>query len=159
MEIICRECYNEIDISSGYPEHELMNHSYFFHENLMIRCTKCMQRIYSSYHFLDKFKDKCTNIITSVHSYIDYTNISDSNDNNDNNEDDKDGVLNKVLNELKDNLKEGLKEYIRTNLKQEVINELKLEIKNEIKKKLKMLILRIHLKNLNQLGLVVFACI
>ena len=129
IEIKCRECNNEIDSSSGYPEHELMSHRYLFHKFLMVRCTKCMQRIYSVYHTLDKCKDKRTNIITSVHSYINYTNIINSNDNVDNKKDDKD-YLNKVLNDLKDNFKEDLKEYIRTNLKQKIINELKLEIKN-----------------------------
>ena len=133
MKVICRECNNEIDTSSGYPEHELMDHYNIFHKNLMVRCTKCMQRIYSSYHFNGKCKDNRTNITSSTHSYIDYTNINNSNDNIDNNKDD----LNKVLNELKDNIKEDLKEYIRTNLKQEIINELKLEIKNEIKKEVK----------------------
>ena len=135
MRVICRECNNKNDISSGYPEHELMDHYNIFHKNVMVTCTKFIQRIYSGYHFLDKCKDKRTNIITSVHSYIDYTNIINSNDNIDDNKDDKNDGLNKVLNELKDNIKEDLKEYIRTNLKQEIINELKLEIKNEISEK------------------------
>ena len=26
MEIVCRYCNNEIDTSTGYPEHELMSH-------------------------------------------------------------------------------------------------------------------------------------
>ena len=140
MRVICRECNNEIDTSSGYPEHELMEHNNIFHKNLMVRCTKCMQRIYSDYHFKDRCIDNRTGLISSVHSYIDYINIydNDSNDNIDINEDDKNYDLNNVLNELKDNIKEDLKEYIRSNLKQEIINELKLEIKNEIKKKLKM---------------------
>ena len=133
MRVICRECNNKINTSSGYPEHELMDHYSIFHKILMVRCTKCMQRIYSGYHSLDKCKDKRTNFITSVHSYFDYTNINNSNDNIDKNEDDKDDDLNKSLNELKDDIKEDLREYIRTNLKQEIINELKLEIKNEIK--------------------------
>ena len=133
MEIVCRECNNEIDTSSGYPEHELMDHYNIFHKNLMVRCTKCMQRIYSGYHFKDRCIDKRTGLISSIHSYINYTNIINSNDNFDNNKDDKDD-LNKFLNELKDNIKEDLKEYIRINLKQEILNELKLEIKNEIKK-------------------------
>ena len=136
MRVICRECIIEIDTSSGYPELELMDHYKIFHKSLTVRCTKSMQRIYSGYQFLDKCKDKRTNIITSVHSYIDSTNIYNSNDNFDN-KDDKDDDLNKALNELKENIKEDLKEYVRTNLKQETINELKLEIKNEIKKRLK----------------------
>ena len=136
MEIVCREFKNEIDTSSGYPEHELMDHYKIFHKNLMVRCTKCMQRIYSGYHFKDRCIDKRTGLISSIHSYINYTNIINSNDNIDNNKDDKD-ELNKVLNELKDNIKEDLKEYNRINLKQEIINELKLEIKNEIKKEVK----------------------
>ena len=140
MRVICRECNDKIDISSGYPEHELMDHYNTFHKNLMVRCTKCMQRIYSGYHFLDKCKDNLTNFITSVHRYFDYTNFNNSNDNIDNNKDDKDDDLNKVLNDLKDNIKEYLKEYIRTKLKQEINNELKLEIKNEIKKVFKITI-------------------
>ena len=143
MRVICRECNNEIDTSSGYPEHELMDHYNIFHKTLVVRCTKCMQRIYSGYHFKDRCIDNRTGLISSVHSYIDYINIydNDSNDNIDINKDDKDDKnydLNKFLNELKDNIKEDLKEYIRTKLKQEINNELKLEIKNEIKKKLKM---------------------
>ena len=105
----------------------------------MVRCTKCMQRIYSGYHFKDRCIDKRTGPISSVHSYIDYTDIND-NDSNDNiniNKVDKDDDLNKVLNELKNNIKEDLKEYTRLNLKQEIINELKLEIKIEIKKEVK----------------------
>ena len=121
MRVICRECNNKIDTSSGYPEHELMDHYNIFHKNLMERCAKCMQRLYSDYHFLDKCKVKRTNIITSVHSYIDYTNINNSNNNIDKNEDDKDDDLNKALKELKDNIKEDLKQYIRTNLKQKII--------------------------------------
>ena len=141
MRVICRECNNEIDTSSGYPEHELMDHYNIFHKNLMVRCTKCMQRIYSGYHFKDRCIDNRTGLISSLHSYIDYINIydNDSNDNIDINKDDKDDKnydLNNVLNELKDDIKEDLKEYIKTNLKQE-INELKLEIKNEIKKEVK----------------------
>ena len=140
MEIVCRVCINEIDTNSDYPEHELMSHYNIFNKKLMERCMKCMQRIYSGYHFKDRCIDKRTGLISSVHIYIDYTDINDndSNDNIDINKDDKDDDLNKVLNELKDNIKADLKEYIRTNLKQEIIKELKLEIKNEIKKKLKM---------------------
>ena len=142
MRLICRECSIEIDTSSGYPEHELMDHYNIFHKNLMVRCTKCMQRIYSGYHFKDRCIDNRTGIISSVHSYIDYIKIYDnvSNDNIDINKDDKDDKnydLNNVLNELKDNIKEDLKDFIRTNLKQEIIIELKLEIKNEIKKEVK----------------------
>ena len=129
MRVICRKCNNEIDTSSGYPEHELMKHYKNFHENLMVRCTICMQRMYSGYHFHDKRKDNRTGFTTPVHSYIDYTDIINSNNNIDNNKDDKNYDLNNVLNELKDNIKEDLKEYVRTDLKQEIINELKLEIK------------------------------
>ena len=138
IRVIRRECNNEIDTSRGYPEHELMDH-YIFYKNLMVRCTKCMQRIYSGYHFMDRCINNRTGLISSTHSYIDYIDIINSNDNIDNSKDDKDNKndLNKVLNELKDNIKEDVKEYIRDNLKQEIINELKLEIKNEIKKEVK----------------------
>ena len=139
MRVICRECNNEIDTSSGYPEHELMDHYNIFHKILMVRCTKCMQKIYSGYHFMDRCINNHTGLISSTHSYIDYIDIINSNDNIDNNKDDKDDKndLNKVLNELKDNIKEDIKKYIRDNLKQEIINELKLEIKNETKKEVK----------------------
>ena len=141
MRVICRECNNEIDTSSGYPEHELMDHYNVFQKDLMVRCTKCMQRIYSGYHFNGKCKDNRTYITTSGCSYNNYNNIydNDSNDNIDINKDDKDDNydLDNVLNELKDNFKEDIKEYIRNNLKQDIINELKLEIKNEIKKEVK----------------------
>ena len=108
MEIVCRECNNEIDTSSGYPQHELMSHYNIFHKKLMERCMKCMQRIYSGYHFKDRCIDKAKVLISSVNSYFDYTNIINSNDNIDNNRDDKDD-LQKVLNDLKDNIKEDLK--------------------------------------------------
>ena len=35
MMIVCRECNMEIDTSSGYPEHELMNHSNNLLNNLI----------------------------------------------------------------------------------------------------------------------------
>ena len=38
MRVICRECNIEIDTSSGYPEHELMNHYKISHKNLIERC-------------------------------------------------------------------------------------------------------------------------
>ena len=68
MEIVCRECNNEIDTSSGYPE--LMSHYNIFQKKLMERCMKCMQRIYSGYHFKDRCIDKRTGFISSVHCYI-----------------------------------------------------------------------------------------
>ena len=128
MMIICRECDIEIDASIGYPEHELMNHF----NNLYERCMKCMQKKYNGYHFLDKRKVNSTGHITSVPSYIDYTDINniDSDDNIDISEDkDKDDV-NKVFCELKDNIIENFKDYIKSELKTELINE----IKNDIKK-------------------------
>ena len=76
---------------------------------------KCMHRKYSGYDFLDKCKFNKTGLLTSVHSYFDYTDInnsdSDNDDTNDNNKDkdkDKDD-MNKVLNELKYNIIENLK--------------------------------------------------
>ena len=61
-----------------------------------------MHRKYSGYHFLDKVKVKRTGLITSVHSYIDYTDINnnDSDDNFDNNKDKDKDDLNRLLNEL-----------------------------------------------------------
>ena len=115
MMIICRECNIEIDSSSEYPEHELMNHYNNLHNNLIERCMKCMHRKYSGYHFLDKCKVNRTGLITSVHSYIDYTDIndSDSNDNIDNKKDKQKDDLNKILNELKHNIIKILKNYIK----------------------------------------------
>ena len=69
-----------------------------------------MQRMNSGYHFNGKCKDNRTGFTTSVHSYIDYTDIIHSNNNIDNNKDNKKYDLNNVLNELKDNIKEDLKE-------------------------------------------------
>ena len=61
----------------------------------------CMQRQYSGYHFRDECKDNRTGTITSVHSYIDYTDINNS----DSDKDCNDNIdINKVFNELKDNL-------------------------------------------------------
>ena len=59
--VIYRDCNNKIDTSSGYPEHDLIDHYNVFQQNLMVRCTNCMQRIYSGYHFLHKCK---TNVLT-----------------------------------------------------------------------------------------------
>ena len=64
QKIICRECDIEVDTSSGYPEHELMNHYNNLHNNLNERCMKCMHRKYSGYHFLDKCKVNRTGLLT-----------------------------------------------------------------------------------------------
>ena len=135
MRVICRECNNKIDTSSGYPEHELMDHYNISHRILMGRCMKCMYKTYSGYHFFDKCKVNRAGLTTSVHSNIDYTDIndSDSNDNIDNNKDQDKDDLNKVLNTLKDNIIENLKDYIKNELKTEIVNEIKTEIINEIK--------------------------
>ena len=133
--IICRECNMEIDTSSGYPEHELMNHYSNLHNNLVGRCMKCMHRKYSGYHFLDKCKVNRTGLITSVHRFIDYTDIhdSDSDDNIDNNTDKHKDDFYKVLNELKYNTIENLKDDIKKDLKPEIKNEIKTEIINDLK--------------------------
>ena len=114
MRVICRECNNEIDTSSGYPEHELKDHYNVFNKILMVRCTKCMPGIYSGFHFMDRCINKLTGLISSTHSYIDYLDIINSNDIIDNNKDDEDDKddLNKVLNELKDNIKEDIKKIL-----------------------------------------------
>ena len=74
-----------------------------------------MHRTYSGYHLLDKRKVNRTGLITSLHIYIDYTDINnnDSDDNIDNNKDKDKDYLNRVLNELKDNIIENLKDYIK----------------------------------------------
>ena len=133
MMIICRECIIEIDISIGYPEQELMNPYNNLHNNLIERCMKCMHRKYSGDHFLDKCKVNRTGLITSVHSYIDYTDIndSDSNYNINNNKDKDEEYLNKVLNSLNDKIIENLKDYIKNELKTEIINKTKKEIIND----------------------------
>ena len=127
MMIICRECNIEIDTSSGYPEHELMNHYNNLHNNLIERCMKYMHRKYSGYHFLDKCKVNSTGLITSAHRYIRYTDINNnvSNNDNDNNKDKDKDDLNKVLKSLKDNIIENLKDYIENELKTEIINVIK----------------------------------
>ena len=135
MRVICRECNIEIDTSSGYPENELLDHYNVSHKNLMGRCMKCMYKTYSGYHFFDKCKVNRTGLITSVHSYIDYTDIndSDSDDSIDNIKDKDKDDLNKILNELKHNIIENLKDYIKNELKTEIVKELNLEIINEKK--------------------------
>ena len=134
MRVTCRECNNKIDTSSGYPEHD-PDHYNISRKNLMGRCMKCMYKTYSGYHFFNKCKINRTGLITSVHSYFDYTDIndSDSNDNIDNNKDKDKDDLNKVLNSLKDNIIENLKDYIKNESKAEIINEIKTEIIYEIK--------------------------
>ena len=89
---------------------------------------KCMYKTYSGYHFFDKCKVNRTGLISSVHSYIDYTDINDNIDNNKDKDD-----LNKVLNELKDNIIEDLRNYIKNELKTEIVNELKTETVTELK--------------------------
>ena len=93
-----------------------------------------MQKLYNGYHFRGSCIDKRTGNISTVHSYIDYTdiNISVTDDKDD------DDDLNKTLNELKDVITEDLKDYIRSDLKLEIKNELKLEIKVKQKKNSKI---------------------
>ena len=133
--MICRESNILIDTSSGYPEHELMNHYTSLHNKLIERSIKCMHRKYRGYHFLDKCKFNRTGLITSVISYIDYIDIndSDSNDNIDNKKDKDKDDLNKILNELKYIIIENLQDYIKNDLKIENINEIKIEIINDLK--------------------------
>ena len=89
MRVICREGNIEIDTSSGYPEHELLDHYNISYKKLIERCIKCMYKTYSGYHFFDKCRVNRTGLISLVHSYIDCTDIddSDSNDNFDINKD------------------------------------------------------------------------
>ena len=113
IRVICRECNIEIDTISGYPEHELLDHYSISHKNLMGRCMKCMYKTYSGYHFFDKRNVNRAGLMSSVHSYIDYTDIidndSDSHDNTDNNKDkDKDkDFYNEILKKLKYNIIEN----------------------------------------------------
>ena len=96
---------------------------------------KFMHRKNSGYHFLDKGKVNRTGLITSVHSYIDYTyiNDSDSNDNIGYNKDkDKDDLI-KTSNELKYNIIENLKDYIKNDFKMEIIKVIKTEIIIDLK--------------------------
>ena len=116
-----------------------MDHYNISHKNLVGRCMKCMYKTYSGYHFFDNCKVNRTGLISSVHSYIDYTDIidndSDSDDNIDNNKDkDKDkDYYNEILIKLKANIIENLKDYIKKELKTEILNDLKTE--TNIKKK------------------------
>ena len=85
--------------------------------------------------FLINIKVNRTRLITSVHSYIDNTDIndSDSNDKIDFNKDKYEEDLNKVLNSLKDNIIENLRVYIKNKLKIEIINEIKTELIYDLK--------------------------
>ena len=57
--------YSQIDDFN--PDDELMNHSIKFHIKLIERCNKCLQKLYSGYHF----KDKCTqDVYVPHHQYI-----------------------------------------------------------------------------------------
>ena len=114
------------EIHSGYVAifgvTRVLGFAYSYYKKLVERCKKCMYRKNSGYHFLDKRKFNRTGLITSVHSFIDYTDIdnNDSDDNIDNNKDKDTDDSNKVLNELKDNIIENLKDYIKYELKQKV---------------------------------------
>ena len=101
----------------------------------------CMYKTYSGHHFFDKCKVNRTGLISSVHSYIDYTDIidndSDRDDNIGNNKDkveDKD-YYNEILIKLKAKIIENKKDYIKNELKTETINELKTDILNDLKTK------------------------
>ena len=122
MKLICRE--GKTEMADDNPEDELMNHYINFHIKLIERFNKCLQKLYSGYHFRDKCAHRSTCSISSVLCYIDYTDIINSVN------DDKDGDIDlyKTLNELKHNIKDDLKEYVRIDLKLEIINEFKLEI-------------------------------
>ena len=126
MRVICRECNNKIDTSSGYPEHKLMDHYIDLHNKLIERCMRYMHRKNSGYHFLKKGKVNRTGLISSVHCFIDYIDINnnDSHDNIDNSKDKEEDDLNNILNELKYNIIENLKDYIKNELKTEIINEI-----------------------------------
>ena len=140
LTLMCKECNIDLgdendDDNDNNPEDDLMIHYHKSHDKLLKTCRKCVQRLYSNFHFNDSCTDKRTGFILPTHSYIDYSDINYSDDKD---RDDDYSHLNKTLNEMKDNIEEGLKEYIRTNLKLEIINELKLEIKNGIKKNLEL---------------------
>ena len=51
MEFICRDCNIEID--NDDPEDKLMVHYNNFHNKLINRSRKCMQKLYNGYHFWD----------------------------------------------------------------------------------------------------------
>ena len=87
--LIFRECNIEIHDSSDHPEHEIMLHYNKLHKKFVVRCLKCMQKQYSGYHFRNECKANLTGVISSVQSYIDYTDInnSDNDDKIDNNKD------------------------------------------------------------------------
>ena len=123
--MICRKC-NKLRCNN--VENELMDHYNISHKKLIGRCMKCMYETYSGYHFFDKSKVNRTVLASSVHSYIDYTDISYNIDNNEDKDD-----LNKVLNELKDDIIEDLKDYIKNEIKTEIVIELKTEISNGLK--------------------------
>ena len=126
LKMICREYNIEIDTSSGYPEHELMNHYNSFHNKSIERCMECMHRKYSGYHFSDKCKVNSTGHIISVHSYTDFSDLNDNNNESEN-------CFNVFLFELEYNIIEELRNYIKIELKSEIINEIKMEVLNDSK--------------------------
>ena len=65
---MCRECNIDLINDDGSPADELMYHYNRFHNKLSNRCRKCMQKLYSGYHFKDRNIDKRTCIILPVHS-------------------------------------------------------------------------------------------
>ena len=119
MMIIDRECNIEIDNSGDHPEHEQMIHYYNLNYNLIERCMKQTQKQSGDYHFRNECKVNRTGVMSSVHNYLDYTDINNS-DNDYNKDEDN---LNKVLNELKDGLIEISKDYIKIEFKTEIKNE------------------------------------
>ena len=75
LEFTCRDCNIEIDNGDDDPKVELMVHYNKFHNKLINRCRKFMQKLYNCYHFRDSCIDKRTCHISIVHSYMDYTDI------------------------------------------------------------------------------------
>ena len=97
----------KFDDSGDHPDHKLMIHYNNLHKKLVGRCKIFIQKLYSGYHFKDKFRDNRTCVIRSVNSFVDHTDINNT-DNDDNIGKDNDD-LNKILNDLKDTIIEGLK--------------------------------------------------
>ena len=71
--LIVKESNIVKDISSEYPQHELMLQYDNSHSELIVRCKKRMKRQNSGYPFNNEFENSTRGFVEQKHSCIDYS--------------------------------------------------------------------------------------
>ena len=112
-----RECYIELDICNGYPEHELMLHYDKLHDELIQICKKSKKINIAGIIFIMNVKKAERGFIETKHIYLDYSDIN--NDNSKDQDDDKE-ELKEIINELKYVIIIKLKKEIKKDLKDNI---------------------------------------